>query len=157
MKVYTNLIKAVHTWNSFFAQCLLKYFFSGNVVISTEKLCKKQKHCFNYERTLALNSVGCRIVEWLYRKVHIFWEGHIILRNLHLTFDWHNITSESQKNLTKRSSVLLLCLVRFSTTQTLKRNIKIFLKMTINENKNASSERTWPNHVQLRKKPTLHV
>ena len=24
-------------------------------------------------------------------KVHIFWEGHIILRNLHLTFDWHFI------------------------------------------------------------------
>ena len=22
-------------------------------------------------------------------KVHIFWEGHKILRNLHLTFDWH--------------------------------------------------------------------
>ena len=24
-------------------------------------------------------------------KVHIFWEGHKILRNLHLTFDWHYI------------------------------------------------------------------
>ena len=24
-------------------------------------------------------------------KVHIFWEGHKILQNLHLTFDWHNI------------------------------------------------------------------
>ena len=24
-------------------------------------------------------------------KVLIFWEGHKILRNLHLTFDWHNI------------------------------------------------------------------
>ena len=25
-------------------------------------------------------------------KVHIlFWEGHIILRNLHLTLDWHYI------------------------------------------------------------------
>ena len=24
-------------------------------------------------------------------KVHVFWEGHIILRNLHLTFDWHYI------------------------------------------------------------------
>ena len=22
-------------------------------------------------------------------KVHIFWEGHKILRNLHLTFEWH--------------------------------------------------------------------
>ena len=22
-------------------------------------------------------------------KVHIFWEGHKILRNLHLTLDWH--------------------------------------------------------------------
>ena len=24
-------------------------------------------------------------------KVHIFWEGHKILRNLYLTFDWHYI------------------------------------------------------------------
>ena len=24
-------------------------------------------------------------------KVHIFWEGHRILQNLHLTFDWHYI------------------------------------------------------------------
>ena len=24
-------------------------------------------------------------------KVHIFWEGHKILRNLPLTFDWHYI------------------------------------------------------------------
>ena len=24
-------------------------------------------------------------------KIHIFWEGHKILRNLHLTFDWHYI------------------------------------------------------------------
>ena len=22
-------------------------------------------------------------------KVHIFWEGHKILQNLHFTFDWH--------------------------------------------------------------------
>ena len=27
----------------------------------------------------------------LHFKVHIFWEGHRILRNLHLTFDWHYI------------------------------------------------------------------
>ena len=26
-----------------------------------------------------------------YFKVHIFWEGHKLLRNLHLTFDWHYI------------------------------------------------------------------
>ena len=26
-----------------------------------------------------------------YCKVHIFWEGHKILQNLHLTFDWHYI------------------------------------------------------------------
>ena len=24
-------------------------------------------------------------------KVHVFWEGHKILRNLHITFDWHYI------------------------------------------------------------------
>ena len=27
----------------------------------------------------------------IYAKVHIFWEGHKILRNIHLTFDWHNL------------------------------------------------------------------
>ena len=31
-------------------------------------------------------------VFWKYEsKVHIFWEGHKILRNLHLAFDWHYI------------------------------------------------------------------
>ena len=30
-------------------------------------------------------------VFFLYIKVHIFWESHKILRNLHLTFDWHYI------------------------------------------------------------------
>ena len=24
-------------------------------------------------------------------KVHLFWEGHKVLRNLHLTFDWHYV------------------------------------------------------------------
>ena len=28
---------------------------------------------------------------WMIIKVHIFWEGHKILRNIHLTFDWHYI------------------------------------------------------------------
>ena len=37
----------------------------------------------------------CRFKQWCYLrynegKVHIFWEGHKILRNLHLTFDWHH-------------------------------------------------------------------
>ena len=27
-------------------------------------------------------------------KIHIFWEGHKILRNLHLTFDWHYIAQK---------------------------------------------------------------
>ena len=30
-------------------------------------------------------------------KVHIFWEGHKILRNLHLTFDWHHIGKSKWK------------------------------------------------------------
>ena len=29
---------------------------------------------------------------WNSIKIHIFWEGRTILRNLHLTFDWHYIT-----------------------------------------------------------------
>ena len=61
MKIYTYL--SVHNWTS----VLHNFGFSGNVV-TTEKLCKKLKHCCNYEWTLALNSTGCRIVEWLYRK-----------------------------------------------------------------------------------------
>ena len=32
------------------------------------------------------------VLKWRYFiKVHIFWEGHKIMRNLHLTFDWHYI------------------------------------------------------------------
>ena len=39
------------------------------------------------------NWVGMGAIEsfCIYIKVHIFWEGHKILRNLHLTFDWHYI------------------------------------------------------------------
>ena len=46
-------------------------------------------------------SVGCMVWPWccLFQplttsktiKVHIFWEGHKILRNLHQLFDWHYI------------------------------------------------------------------
>ena len=32
-----------------------------------------------------------RKVSYRKDKVHIFWEGHKFLRNLHLTFDWHYI------------------------------------------------------------------
>ena len=31
------------------------------------------------------------VMDWNLDKVHTFWEGHKILQNLHLTFDWHYI------------------------------------------------------------------
>ena len=34
-------------------------------------------------------------------KVHIFWEGHKILRNLHLRFDWHYIGQIYDGNFAK--------------------------------------------------------
>ena len=34
-------------------------------------------------------------------KVHIFWEGHKILRNIHLTFDWHYIQSKVRRRFRK--------------------------------------------------------
>ena len=33
----------------------------------------------------------CELIFHECNKVHIFWEGHKILKNLHLTFDWHYI------------------------------------------------------------------
>ena len=54
---------------------------------------------FNY----GIRYLGVQYIFWYYSriivvctalkhiKVHIFWEGHKILQNLHLTFDWHYI------------------------------------------------------------------
>ena len=39
---------------------------------------------------LAILNVGS-IQVLKFNKLHIFWEGHQILRNLHLTFDWHYV------------------------------------------------------------------
>ena len=34
-------------------------------------------------------------------KAHIFWEGHKILQNLHLTFDWHYIGQKWGEDFSK--------------------------------------------------------
>ena len=39
-------------------------------------------------------------------KVHIFWEGHKILWNLHLTFDWHYIGQKLGEDLKKFCGLL---------------------------------------------------
>ena len=39
----------------------------------------------------ALLPLGNFDIFWLGGKVQLFWEGHKILQNLHLTFDWHYI------------------------------------------------------------------
>ena len=35
-------------------------------------------------------------------KVHIFWEGHKILQNLHATFDWHYIGQQQGEDFAKK-------------------------------------------------------
>ena len=39
-------------------------------------------------------------------KVHIFWEGHKILRNFHLTYDWRNIGQKQGEDFAKFSGLL---------------------------------------------------
>ena len=39
-------------------------------------------------------------------KVHIFWEGHKILLNLHLTFDWHYIGQKLDGDFAKFCGLL---------------------------------------------------
>ena len=39
-------------------------------------------------------------------KVHIFWEGHKILQNLHLTFDWHYIGQKEGEDFAKFCGLL---------------------------------------------------
>ena len=34
-------------------------------------------------------------------KVHIFWEGHKILQNLHIAFDWHYIGQKEGEDFAK--------------------------------------------------------
>ena len=41
-----------------------------------------------------------------FHKVHIFWEGHKILRNFHLTFDWHYIGQIIDGDFTKFCGLL---------------------------------------------------
>ena len=66
----------------------------------------------------------------IYSKVHIFWEGHKILRNPHLTFDWHYTWDKSKvkilqnfvayseyMNFKKMGSMIyfVLCFLRMGT------------------------------------------
>ena len=64
---------------------MLKFIYSEKATkifkMGKAKQMKKQLKIDEYNNDL-LPSQG---------KVHIFWEGHKILRNLHLTFDWNFI------------------------------------------------------------------
>ena len=42
----------------------------------------------------------------LFSKVHIFWEGHKILQNLHLIFDWHYIGQKEGGDFAKFCGLL---------------------------------------------------
>ena len=68
--------------------------------IIMQPLSRADRSCFRSLRTVGnfKNLKGAKIIFRLYLsvsvlfcRVHIFWEGHKILRNLHLTFDWHYI------------------------------------------------------------------
>ena len=58
-------------------------YFSLNLLVLLLLLCSKLGILFFF------TSFGQFV--WFQCKVHIFWEGHNILRNLHLTFDRHYI------------------------------------------------------------------
>ena len=52
-------------------------------------LSKKWLRCKrNYSKSILFEKYVC-LTSWFRFKVHIFWESHKILRNLHVTFYWH--------------------------------------------------------------------
>ena len=54
-------------------------------------LTKARRTWCYYKGPIALPDFSRNRIKTFFFKVHIFWEGHKILRNLHLTFDWHYI------------------------------------------------------------------
>ena len=66
--------------------------------------------CYNYLKVRYKNKLG---------KVYLFWVGHKILQNLHLTFEWHYIGQKLGEDFAKLSSLLriyelYITLLRFS-------------------------------------------
>ena len=54
------------------------------------KICQHFDFLSKWKAWISSDSINGRNLYFLL-KVHIFWEGHKILRNLHLTLDWHCI------------------------------------------------------------------
>ena len=67
-------------------------------------------------------------------KVHIFWEGHIILQNLHLTFDWTKVRWRSRKILWLPQNIWTLHWSKYVEMRTslLRENFFAIFLMTIN-------------------------
>ena len=66
----------------------------------------------------------------LHVKVHIFLEGHKILRNLHLTFDWHYIGKKKGEDFAKFCGLLRVYELYKNCTRNCIRN-KTFLFVKI--------------------------
>ena len=63
------------------------YFTNSEQPCISEQFCIDQKVSY-YQVSFTKLSLILVIMK---SKVHISWEGHEILQNLHLTFDWHYI------------------------------------------------------------------
>ena len=90
------------SWFDLFLAAIAE-MLTKNVVVLVDL--KTPKSPFEINWPLAISSADCsQLSDWKRtwkgcllperkknNKVHIFWEGHKILRNRHLTFDWHYI------------------------------------------------------------------
>ena len=65
--------------------------------------CQKASHPKKYRHFCYFNFKSCLLTVYIFSdfllvgKVHIFWEGHTILRNLHLTFDYSTYSQKVKK------------------------------------------------------------
>ena len=55
---------------------------------------------------LIAQEVEEKICLWQGGKVRIFWEGYKIVRNLHISFDWHNIGQKQGEDFAKFCGLL---------------------------------------------------
>ena len=71
-------------WKKIWAERIIQYYFYAFEGKKTKYVsCQKQ-------RSISVAFLNKQYFFYIFSiKVHIFWEGHKILRNLRLTFDWH--------------------------------------------------------------------
>ena len=72
-----------------------KIIIPGLLLLPNSDILKQHSYLNGPRQGLYFRYFMCKIVHSSWNicedKVHIFWEGHKILRNLLLTFDWHYI------------------------------------------------------------------